>query len=372
MGEGRTLYVGAISGTSMDGLDLALIDIAGDRPTVLAGTTVAFDPMLRELLMAVASGQRDDLDHVATADHLLGRFTAEQVLAFLASIGRDPGDVAGIGSHGQTVRHRPHGSAPYTWQIGDPNLIAELTGITTVADFRRRDLAAGGEAAPLVPPFHDAVFRHPGMPVTVVNVGGIGNITILSNDPTRPLAGFDTGPGNALLDAWISRHRGERYDRNGAWAKSGKVDAELLAHLLEDPYFDRPPPKSTGKEHFNAAWLDARVTAPNGREADIQATLTVLTARTIADAIVRWGSAHGRVIVCGGGRLNGCLMHHLATALPQYDVVTSDAVGVDGDCLEAAAFAWLAAQTLHRRPGNAPSVTGARGPRVLGGVYPGG
>jgi anhydro-N-acetylmuramic acid kinase len=368
----RTLYVGTISGTSMDGLDLALVNLGASRPRIIAGATEAFEPTLRDLLATVAAGERDDLDHVAAADHRLGEFIARSVLAFVGRAGYTAGDIAAIGSHGQTVRHVPQGALRYTWQVGDPNLIAEHTGITTVADFRRRDMAAGGEGAPLVPLFHAELFRDPDHAVVVVNIGGIGNITVLPADTDLPIRGFDTGPGNGLMDAWIQRHRGVPYDSDGAWGASGRQDDALLSRLLDDPYFRREPPKSTGKEYFNLEWLNARLAeAEPGDPADVQATLATLTARSLADSIVRWGPARGRVVVCGGGRLNMRLMQLIADSLPDHQVKTSDALGIGGDWLEAAAFAWLAAQTLHGRPGNAAAVTGARGPRVLGGIYPG-
>jgi len=257
---------------------------------------------------------------------------------------------------------------PFTWQIGDPNRIAELTGITVVADMRRRDMAAGGQGAPLAPAFHDALFRSADESRVVLNVGGIGNVTHLQRDPSLPVSGFDTGPGNCLMDDWCSRHTGAPYDADGRWAASGSVNEPLLAALLEDHYFDAPPPKSTGREHFTAAWLDRRLEQERLDPADVQRTLAELTAITVQTGVRRWASPCDRLIVCGGGRRNGLLMSLLArSGIP---VEPSEALGVDGDSIEAAAFAWLAARRLALKPGNAARVTGAAGPRVLGAVYP--
>jgi anhydro-N-acetylmuramic acid kinase len=366
----RSLYVGTISGTSIDGLDLALVDAGAARPQIVAGATQPFDATLHACLTAAATGRDDGVDSVARADHLLGKFIGHAVNAFLVHHGIARDRVAAIGSHGQTIRHRPDGATPFTCQIGDPTLIAEITGITTVADFRRRDMAAGGQGAPLVPPFHAALFRMTQAVTVVVNIGGIGNITVLPADPAQPITGFDTGPGNGLLDAWCARHRGLPFDDAGQWAATGRVDVALLERMLTDAYFVRSPPKSTGKEYFHLDWLERQLAAdPALPPADVQATLAELTACTIARGIVRWGSDRGRVIVCGGGRLNADLMARLESALAQHSVMPSEAAGVAGDWIEAAAFAWLAALTLENRAGNEPAVTGAAGARVLGAIY---
>jgi anhydro-N-acetylmuramic acid kinase len=367
MSASGSLYIGAISGTSMDGLDLALVDMGSGRPAILSGKTVEFPPELRARMGALAACRDDDVDTVGIVDQQMGRFSAIAIVDFLRELDFGAGEVAAIGFHGQTIRHRPDGPWPFTLQIGDPNLIAEHTGIATVADFRRRDLAAGGQGAPLVPPFHAALLGDARARV-VLNIGGIGNITVLPAGGASPVTGFDTGPGNALLDAWITRHHGKPYDRAGAWAASGRVDRQLLERLLVDPYFDRRPPKSTGKEHFNIAWIDQRLSPPYD-PADVQATLAALTAETIAVAIKRWGTDDGLVVVCGGGRLNACLMGFLTDALPTHDLQPSEALGVGGDWIEAAAFAWLAARRMAQLPGNEPAVTGARGARVLGALY---
>ena len=283
---------------------------------------------------------------------------------FLSKSNIPAGEPRAIGSHGQTVRHRSGDPTPFTIQIGDPNLIAETTGITTVADFRRRDLAAGGEAAPLVPPFHARIFASDAEPRAVLNIGGIANITAL-----EPLSGFDTGPGNALLDAWCEAHTGHRYDSAGNWAAGGRVMPELLSALLADAYLQRSPPKSTGKEHYNLDWLRPLL-GPDPEPRNVQRTLVEFTARSIVDALNRWVPSAERVLVCGGGRSNRFLMQRL-TELSGRAVESSDRHGWNGDAIEAAAFAWLAHQRLSGKPGNVPAVTGAGGPRVLGAVYAG-
>lgn len=366
------LYLGAISGTSVDGLDLALIETS-QRIRIVAGTTVALPDELRRDLLALGRPVPTDLDLLGRADAALGELIGRTALAFLGDRGIAAADVMAIGSHGQTVRHRPTGALSFTMQIGDPNRIAEISGITTVADFRRRDIAAGGQGAPLVPPFHAALLRSDTENRAVLNLGGIGNFTLLPADPDAPVTGFDTGPGNALMDDWIVQTRQVPYDRDGAWAASGRVDEALLERLLADPYLSAPPPKSTGREYFNLAWLNEQLrqhlAARPTNDADVQATLCAFTAETVARALAAWGGGTERVLVCGGGRHNRTLLAAIAARLP-CPVETTDDHGIDGDLIEAAAFAWLAHQTLNRQHGNEPAVTGARGPRVLGGVYP--
>jgi anhydro-N-acetylmuramic acid kinase len=373
MTKSPALYVGALSGTSVDGLDLALIAIEGPDIACRAGRTVPLDLELTRLLHGLASGTVDSIDDFGRADHLLGATIAESVLTFLRDLGIPPGAVRAIGSHGQTVRHRPEADRRYTLQLGDPNVIAEVTGIDCVADFRRRDLAAGGEGAPLVPPFHRAIFQSAAERRVVLNIGGIANVSMLPEAPDDSVRGFDTGPGNTLLDHWIRRVRGLPFDDRGAWAASGSVCNGLLADLLEHPYFAIAPPKSTGRETFGAAWLDSHLAVRSSLEpADVQATLLELTAHTIADGIRGHDDGGRTVIVCGGGRHNTVLMHALAEQLPGYRIAMAESFGFDGDHVEAAAFAWLAHRAIEGAPGNAPAVTGARGPRPLGGLYPGG
>lgn len=366
------LFLGAISGTSVDGLDLALLEISNSL-AVTASTTVSLPEPLRADLLALGQPGQSDIDVLGRADATLGEFIGAAALEFLAGNGTDAAGISAIGSHGQTVRHRPTGQTPFTLQIGDPNRVAEVTGITTIADFRRRDIAAGGQGAPLVPPFHGALFRTPGEHRAVLNLGGIGNFTLLPADPDVAITGFDTGPGNALMDDWISHAHQKPYDHQGEWAASGEVDDVLLERLLDDPFLSAAPPKSTGREYFNLAWLheqfehhmaDRRIP-----DADVQATLCAFTAETVARALARWGAETQRVLVCGGGRHNRTLLAAIAERV-RCPVETTDDHGVDGDSIEAAAFAWLAHQTLNGQRGNEPAVTGARGPRVLGAIYP--
>jgi anhydro-N-acetylmuramic acid kinase len=364
----RGLFVGAISGTSVDGLDLALLEIDDLNLRILAGHTAPLPDGLRSQLLRLGRTGEDDLDAYGAADVALGRFIGDEVLRFLASQGIDPKAVTAIGSHGQTVRHRPTGPVPFTLQIGDPNTIAELTGIDTVADFRRRDMAADGQGAPLVPPFHQALFGSSTEDRAVLNIGGIANLTLLPAGAARPVTGFDTGPGNGLMDAWTAEHLDTPFDADGAWGDTGTVDRALLDVLLADPFFDAAPPKSTGREYFNLAWLRQRLGAKTRRAEDVQATLRALTATAIAAGLSRWCPVAREVIVCGGGRRNHALMEELRerTGRP---VQPAEAYGADGDIIEAAAFAWLAWRTVNGLPGNEAAVTGARGPRVLGAIY---
>ncbi|MEQ8484831.1 MAG: anhydro-N-acetylmuramic acid kinase [Pseudomonadales bacterium] len=370
---GGQLYLGAISGTSVDGLDLALLSIS-QQVRVLAAATEPLPAALQQTLLALGQPGHDDLDSFGHADAELGDFIGRAILEFLASTGHTPAEISAIGSHGQTVRHRPTGAYPFTVQIGDPNRIAEVTGLTTVADFRRRDMAAGGQGAPLVPPFHAALLRSTEEHRAVLNLGGIGNFTLLPMQPDAPIAGFDTGPGNALMDDWIRLRRKRPFDQHGEWAASGKVDSALLQCLLEDTYLAAPPPKSTGREHYNLAWLNAQLERHlQGRhidDADVQATLCAFTAESVTRALANWGEQTQRVVVCGGGRHNRTLLAAIAERL-WCPVETSEDHGIDGDSVEAAAFAWLAHQTLNGQPGNDPAVTGASGYRVLGAVYRG-
>lgn len=361
------LFIGAISGTSMDGIDLAVLR-NGPSPAIEAGHTAPFTDALRNALSDLALGRVQDLDALGAAHAALGDAIGAAILSFLRDLGLDPGQIRAIGSHGQTVRHRPQGDQAFSLQIGDPNRIAERTGIDTIADFRGRDIAAGGQGAPLVPMFHQALFGSASTDRAILNIGGIANLTLLSKSAECPLSGFDTGPGNALLDAWVEQCMGQPFDTDGAWGAGGGVAPALLKELAEDPYFARPPPKSTGKEHFNLGWFEPRIPGVDPR--DVQATLAQLSADTVATALLRWGSPRGEVIVCGGGRLNHDLMQRLAQALPDHTIEPCETLGLSGDWIEAAAFAWLAARHIARQPGNSAEVTGAAGPRVLGALYP--
>ncbi|MFC3716000.1 anhydro-N-acetylmuramic acid kinase [Luteimonas soli] len=367
------LYLGLISGTSADGIDAALVEFgdandARSTARLVFGRTYPWQPALRAQLVELGQqSARVPLDAVAGLDVRIGRAFADAALQALADSGKAAADVAAIGSHGQTLRHRPDGDAPYTLQLGDPNTIAERTGICTVADFRRRDVAAGGHGAPLLPALHAALLQSPGEDRAVLNLGGIANLTLLPR--AGDVRGFDTGPANGLMDAWCLRHRGEAFDRDGAFAAAGRVDDALLVRLLAEPWFALLPPKSTGRDQFHLGWVESRL---HGDEApqDVQATLLALTARTVADALRATQPATARVIACGGGVHNGALMDALAEAMPGCTVESSEAHGLDPDAVEAMGFAWLARQALLGLPGNLPSVTGAKGYRVLGGIYP--
>lgn len=363
------LYAGLISGTSMDGIEAVLLKIEGDGVAVVAAHHHDYaEPLARALEAAVTRPEALTADQLGDLDVRVGQAFADAVQALLHLSGTAAHAVRAIGSHGQTVLHRPRASPPYTLQIGDPNVIAERCGIDVVADFRRRDLAAAGEAAPLLPAFHAAVFARPGQDVAVVNIGGIANVTLLGGDGS--VRGFDTGPGNCLMDLWARRTLGQPYDRNGHQAASGRVDEALLRALMAEPYLEHAFPKSTGRELFNAPWLDAHLGSTARPVENVQATLCEYTARTIADAIVTLAGLQPRALhVCGGGAFNGELMGRLASALPHTAVGDTGALGVRPDVVEAAGFAWFAHRRLERLPGNLPSVTGARGPRVLGGVY---
>lgn len=368
MDDTRALYLGLISGTSADGIDAALVSFEQERPRLLAARTHPWPSTLREQILAVAQGEAAiDLDAFGRLDIALGHGFAEAALALLEESKTPASAVRAIGSHGQTVRHRPTGEHAFTLQLGDPATIAERCGIDVVADFRRADVAAGGQGAPLLPAVHAMLLARPGHARVVLNLGGIANITVLG--AKGGVIGFDTGPANGLLDAWCLRHRGEAFDRNGAFAASGKIDNALLEVLLADSYFALPPPKSTGREHFHLDWLTAHPRVNDLAPADVQATLLELTARSVAEAIVRHAPDAEDVPACGGGVHNGALMRRLAELLAPRVLISTAAFGVDPDFLEATAFAWLARQRLLGLPGNLAAVTGARGPRVLGAIH---
>ena len=369
MSDAAALYLGLISGTSADAIDVVLARFEPSTHLV-ARLAVAYPTALRARVLALArSDAAASLDELGRLDVELGAAFADAALALLDRAGVKASEVHALGSHGQTVRHGPYGPVPFTTQLGDPNVIAERTGITTVADFRRRDMAAGGQGAPLLPALHDALFSQPGRLRVVLNLGGIANITLLSGDAANPVRGFDTGPANCLMDAWALRHRGTARDEGGAWAATGKVDAALLQHFLSEPYFALPAPKSTGRELFNLDWLDQRLGNHRVTDVDVQATLLELSVRTIADAIAAHSDHVDEVLVCGGGAHNAVLMAALQRALAPATVKSTAEYGVDPDFVEATAFAWLAQRRLQGLPGNLPTVTGARGARVLGAVY---
>lgn len=389
--QGAELYIGLMSGTSLDGVDGVLSKAEGGRWHTVAHAHLPFPTALRQTMLALNTPGPDELHHAAIASQALAVVYADVVQAVCEQAQVLPAEVRAIGAHGQTVRHRPE--LGYTLQLNQPALLAELTGIDVVADLRSRDVAAGGQGAPLVPAFHEAVFAQPDHTVVVLNIGGMANLSILR--PGQGPLGFDCGPGNALLDMWCSRQTGQAFDANGDWGAGGQVREDWLAAALSDPFFALPPPKSTGRDLFNAEWLerwlaphglahhlsshvDTGQTAPSSplpsgalaTARDVQATLCELTARSAAQAVQDHACDAAEVIVCGGGALNGDLMQRLARQLPGVHVCRSDERGLDVMQVEAAAFAWLAWAHVNRLPGNLPAVTGARGPRVLGALYP--
>jgi anhydro-N-acetylmuramic acid kinase len=370
------LFIGLMSGTSLDGIDGVLCDFGdGHEPVrVLAHAHRAFTADFAGELLALNTPGDNELHRAAIAANMLARLCAQVVETLLAEVGARREQVLAIGAHGQTVRHRPgeYDATGYTIQINAPALLAELTGLDVVADFRSRDVAAAGQGAPLVPAFHRAVFSRSDRVVGVLNVGGIANLTVLR--PEASTIGFDCGPGNALMDHWCRLHTGRPFDDGGAWAASGKADAALLAELLTEPYFVQPPPKSTGRDLFNPGWLAARLQRHAASTSllpeDVQATLAELTARVSADSVLAHAPGCRELLVCGGGSLNEQLMHRLAAYLPAVSVLKSDARGLPAMQVEACAFAWLARAWRSREAGSLSEVTGARGPRVLGALYP--
>ncbi|MGC4076728.1 MAG: anhydro-N-acetylmuramic acid kinase [Rubrivivax sp.] len=361
--------LGLMSGTSLDGIDGVAVEFEAPSPRVLAHVHLPFDPALQAELLALNTAGPDELHRAALAANGVARAYAATTATLLQAAGLAAQAVRTIGAHGQTVRHRPRefDGTGYTLQLLNGALLAELTGIDVVCDLRSRDVAAGGEGAPLVPAFHAEIFGTPGVDVAVLNLGGIANLTLLPAD--GGVAGFDCGPGNALLDHWARRHLGRAYDAGGAWAAGGRVDDTLLAALLAEPFFARTPPKSTGRDLFNEVWLTAMPLAGVAPQ-DVMATLAELTARGAIDALAQHAPATARLVVCGGGAFNDHLMARLAVLLPQARVMSSAELGVPPDQVEAIAFAWLARAYRERLAGNRVAVTGARGERVLGALYP--
>jgi anhydro-N-acetylmuramic acid kinase len=361
------LYLGLMSGTSMDAIDASLVDFDVTPLRIVAASATPFDPELkRRIASLIESANHVALDELGQIDVALARAFAQAATALLRDAGVSTGAVTAIGSHGQTIRHQPELPLPFTWQIGDPNTLAEMTGITVVADFRRRDVAAGGQGAPLLPVFHDQVFRSDDEDRAIVNLGGIGNITILTRNST--VTGFDTGPGNRLLDAWIAEHLGLDFDEDGRWANTGRCDATLLKQLLDEPYLSLPPPKSTGRELFNMPWLRPKLGLFARRPQDVQATLLEFTAASVA-AAVRQFAPGAALYACGGGAHNQALLSAIGRLVAPNPVSSTAVLGLDPDYVEAVAFAWFAQRTLAGMTSSAGSVTGARGARILGGVY---
>jgi anhydro-N-acetylmuramic acid kinase len=353
-----------MSGTSLDGIDAVLADLSPTGPQLLARHYLPFDDALKQALLDLHHPGHNELHQAQLTGNQLAKMYAAAVSSLLEQTGSPRSEINAIGCHGQTIRHRPeHG---YSLQIGNAALLAELTGITVISDFRSRDIAAGGQGAPLVPAFHDRVLRHPDIHRVIVNIGGISNLTDLA--PGEPATGFDCGPGNLLMDAWCSRRLGRPYDENGTWAASGNLLPDLLDRLLAEPYFGLPPPKSSGRDLFNIAWLERQLQGGENA-ANVQATLLELTCRSIVQAIRDHSPGATEIYLCGGGAHNHALHSRLAALLPASSVKTTDTLGVDGDFLEATAFAWLAQQALHGKPANLPQVTGAKHPCILGAIY---
>ena len=358
------LYVGLMSGTSLDGADAVLVDLAGDTPRLLADAHHPFDAAMRDGLLALNFPGANELERAALAGNELARKYASAVAEVLSGAKTPPSEVRAIGCHGQTVRHRP--ARGYSAQIGNAALLAELSGIRVVADFRSRDIAAGGQGAPLVPAFHAAVFADPGEDRAVLNLGGIANLTALPRG--NGILGFDTGPGNCLMDLWAEKHLGKAHDESGRWAAGARALPELLDRMHSEPYFSAAPPKSTGRDLFNEDWLRGMLNGDEEARA-VQATLLELTARSVSEAIRLYCRGAARLIVCGGGAANHALLRRLEELIAPAVLETSDRHGIEPRLVEATAFAWLAKQAIDGRTASLPSVTGARGARVLGAIY---
>lgn len=367
------LFIGLMSGTSLDGIDAVIADVDGadganGTPRLLHSHFQPFAPTLRAELLALQAPCDNELHRAALAANQLAYAYADAIQALFTKAALNACSIEAIGCHGQTIRHRP--DAGYTTQLVNGALLAELTGITVVCDFRSRDIAAGGQGAPLLPALHQRLFASPDEHRVIVNIGGIANITNLPLANTqKPMMGFDCGPGNALMDEWISLHRDEPFDRDGAWAASGHVLVEIYKYLFLNDYFTRPPPKSTGRDWFNLPWL-RRALKGNEAPQDVQATLLELTAQGIAQAVGNYCAEAQAAYVCGGGAHNRALMARLAALLPDVKIADTSVLGLDADWVEALAFAWFARQTLRHEPANLPEVTGAKGLRVLGAIYP--
>ncbi|MCX7185629.1 MAG: anhydro-N-acetylmuramic acid kinase [Methylophilales bacterium] len=368
------LFIGLMSGTSLDGVDVALVEFNSNDSTasgqvrLLNTHFLAYPASLRAKILALQYPTANELETTALMGNTLAKLYAEAINQLLAKINLKPQQITAIGCHGQTIRHQPQliDGIGFTMQIGNPALLAELTGITVVADFRSRDIAAGGQGAPLVPAFHQAMFASSKMSRAIINIGGIANITFLKNNN---VLGFDSGPGNMLLDAWIKQHQNLDYDANGGWASTGHVIAPLLEAMLADPYFALSPPKSTGRDLFNDQWLSKKISGQHYAAQDVARTLVALTAHTIVDSLQHYCGSVDEVYLCGGGAHNSLLRSSLQTLLADVRVESTDILGVGVDWLEAIAFAWLAKQTLDKKTANLPEVTGAKGARILGAIY---
>ena len=354
-----------MSGTSLDGIDAVLVDLNSSIPKVITTCYQPYDEQLRSSLLALHQPNPDELHQSQIIGNQLAHLYAKQVWKLLSNSGIKASQISAVGSHGQTIRHCPEQG--YSLQIGNSALLTELTGITVASDFRSRDIAAGGQGAPLIPAFHNIILRHPSIHRVIVNIGGISNITNLA--PDVPTSGFDCGPGNMLMDAWCNLHTGKEYDDKGSWGATGNVLPDILNRLLKEPFFQLPPPKSCGRELFNIRWLESNLSGSEIAE-DVQATLLELTCLSISRAILQYYESAQEIYLCGGGAHNLALFNRLDSLLPNCIVQTTDALGISGDYLEALAFAWLAQQTLLGKPANLPLVTGAKHSCILGTIYP--
>lgn len=363
------LYIGLMSGTSMDAIDAALVELTDKSFRLLATHRASYPAGVRSALQALSVSGNDEINRCGQLDRQVGLLFANVCTELLGKTGYSSKDIRAIGSHGQTIRHAPELQHSFTLQIGDPNVIAEITGITTIADFRRRDMVRGGQGAPLTPAFHQFAFRNETQDSMIVNIGGISNLTFLPADQTRDIMGFDCGPGNTLLDNWILECLGQPYDKDGRWASEGQIIDSLLASLLADPYFAQRPPKSTGFEYFNLNWVKRRLNGTQVKPQDLQATLSELAASTIINGINQVTKEATRIYLCGGGVHNTDLVHRIDRLKGHHQVTTTAKIGLDPEWVEAVAFAWLAMQTLEGLPGSLPSVTGAKKAGILGGVY---
>ena len=367
----QELYIGVMSGTSLDGVDCALVAFENDNIKLINHDVFAMPLTLKQDVLAICIGQTTTLKAVGELDRKLGYLFADAVKQLLAKNNLSAQNITAIGNHGQTVFHQPTGESPFTMQIGDANIIACQTGITTIADFRRKDMALGGQGAPLVPAFHSVVFSAQQSTCIVLNIGGIANISVLRKD--QAVIGYDTGPGNMLMDAWIEKKQGKKYDKDAAFAKTGNLNKQLLKLLLTEAYFSLPAPKSTGRELFNLPWLETKLTLLSEviSAQDVQATLAVYTATSIANEITKFKQGcQPELLVCGGGAHNPLLMNTLKTLLPEWDIKLTNEKGIDCDYMEAIAFAWLAQRRVHNLPSNLPEVTGASKRASLGVIYP--
>jgi len=364
-------YIGLMSGTSIDAVDVVLAQIDEQEIKVIAAHTHTIPINIKQSIFNLCQPGENEIDRMGKLDFQLGSLFAEAANRLIEQSGIDRKQIKAIGSHGQTIRHRPDSEHPFTLQIANPALICQLCNITTIADFRRADMAAGGQGAPLVPAFHDALFSHETHDRVILNIGGMSNISILPTNKNIAVSGFDTGPGNVLLNAWIGEHKQQPYDENGTWSSSYTYDQTLLNNLLSHPYFKKVPPKSTGREAFDLDWINQVLSKLNNtiKPGIVQSTLCELTARSISDAMKDYAANTTEILVCGGGAHNRDLITRIEKQ-SQITVKLTDEFGINADYVEATAFAWFARQTLHMQPANLPSVTGARNSVILGAIYP--